>query len=51
MVRWPLAAVDRALCEGEPQGLIKLVLAPGLWFGLGGGELVGAHVIGSQASE
>ncbi|HLZ68994.1 MAG TPA: FAD-dependent oxidoreductase [Dehalococcoidia bacterium] len=51
VVRWPLAAVDRALCEGEPAGLIKLVLTPGIWFGLVGGELVGAHIIGTQAAE
>lgn len=51
VVRWPLASIDRALCEGAPQGLIKLVLTPGLWFGLGGGELVGAHIIGAQAGE
>lgn len=51
VVRWPLASVDRALCEGAPEGLIKLVLTPGLWLGLGGGELVGAHIIGNQAGE
>jgi pyruvate/2-oxoglutarate dehydrogenase complex dihydrolipoamide dehydrogenase (E3) component len=51
VVRWPLASVDRALCEGAPEGLIKLVLTPGLWLGLGGGELVGAHIIGAQAGE
>jgi pyruvate/2-oxoglutarate dehydrogenase complex dihydrolipoamide dehydrogenase (E3) component len=51
VVRWPLASVDRALCEGVPQGLIKLVLIPGLWYGIGGGELVGAHIIGRQAGE
>jgi pyruvate/2-oxoglutarate dehydrogenase complex dihydrolipoamide dehydrogenase (E3) component len=51
VVRWPLAAVDRALCEGAPEGLIKLVLTPGIWFGIGGGELVGAHIVGAHAGE
>lgn len=51
VVRWPLASIDRALCEGAPEGLIKLVLTPGIWRGIGGGELVGAHVIGNQAGE
>jgi pyruvate/2-oxoglutarate dehydrogenase complex dihydrolipoamide dehydrogenase (E3) component len=51
VVRWPLASIDRALCEGEPQGLVKLLIVPGLWLGLGGGELVGAHIIGPHAGE
>lgn len=51
VLRWPLAAVDRAVCEGATAGLIKLILVPGLWSGLGGGEIVGAHLIGRHAAE
>jgi pyruvate/2-oxoglutarate dehydrogenase complex dihydrolipoamide dehydrogenase (E3) component len=42
--RYEHAALDRGLCEGEPEGLTKLVLDPS-------GRLVGAHVVAPRAGE
>ncbi|HSU17699.1 mercuric reductase [Longimicrobium sp.] len=37
-------SLDRALCDGEPEGLTKLVLDPK-------GRIAGAHVVGPRAGE
>jgi len=37
-------SLDRALCDGEPDGLTKIVLDPR-------GRIVGAHVVGPRAGE
>jgi pyruvate/2-oxoglutarate dehydrogenase complex dihydrolipoamide dehydrogenase (E3) component len=42
--RYDHDALDRALCDGESEGLTKLVVDPK-------GRLVGAHVIGARAGE
>jgi dihydrolipoamide dehydrogenase len=43
--RFPLTASGRARAQGEPQGLIKLV------FGARYGELLGAAIVGPEATE
>ena len=51
-VRLPMARVDRARIMGAGPGLLKLVVAPRPLVGrLGGGRLVGAHVVGPRAGE
>lgn len=42
--RYAHDSLDRALCDGEPEGLTKLVVD-------GKGRLIGAHVIGPRAGE
>ncbi|HEX2091827.1 MAG TPA: FAD-dependent oxidoreductase [Longimicrobiaceae bacterium] len=42
--RYPHATLDRALCDGEAEGLTKLVTDPR-------GRLVGAHIVGARAGE
>jgi len=42
--RYDHDSLDRALCDGEPDGLTKVVLDPK-------GRLVGAHVVGPRAGE
>jgi pyruvate/2-oxoglutarate dehydrogenase complex dihydrolipoamide dehydrogenase (E3) component len=42
--RYDHDSLDRALCDGEPDGLTKLVLDPR-------GRVVGAHVVGPRAGE
>ncbi|HEV7590738.1 MAG TPA: mercuric reductase [Longimicrobium sp.] len=42
--RYDHDSLDRALCDGEPDGLTKLVLDPK-------GRIVGAHVVGPRAGE
>ncbi|HVG45931.1 MAG TPA: mercuric reductase [Longimicrobium sp.] len=42
--RYDHDSLDRALCDGEPDGLTKLVLDPK-------GRVVGAHVVGPRAGE
>lgn len=42
--RYAHDSLDRALCDGEPDGLTKLVLDPK-------GRLAGAHVVGPRAGE
>jgi pyruvate/2-oxoglutarate dehydrogenase complex dihydrolipoamide dehydrogenase (E3) component len=37
--------------DGEADGLIKVLLAPGWTRGRLGGEVVGAHVVGARAGE
>jgi len=51
VLRWPFNKIDRALCEGEPEGLIKLITAPGWLRGRLGGEIVGVHILGERAGE
>ena len=52
IVRFPMSRVDRARILGEAEGLIKLVVAPRRLVGrLGGGEIVGAHIVGPRAGE
>jgi pyruvate/2-oxoglutarate dehydrogenase complex dihydrolipoamide dehydrogenase (E3) component len=48
----PYSAVDRAVIRREPRGLIKLVTGRKPLLGhVGGGELLGAHLIGPGAGE
>jgi pyruvate/2-oxoglutarate dehydrogenase complex dihydrolipoamide dehydrogenase (E3) component len=42
--RYAHDSLDRAVCDGEPEGLTKLVTDPK-------GRLVGAHVVGPRAGE
>lgn len=42
--RYEHDSLDRALCDGEPEGLTKMVLDPK-------GRIVGAHVVGPRAGE
>ncbi|MFI5265948.1 MAG: dihydrolipoyl dehydrogenase family protein [Chloroflexota bacterium] len=51
VLRWPFNKIDRALCEGEPEGLIKVITAPGWMRGRVGGEIVGVHILGERAGE
>jgi pyruvate/2-oxoglutarate dehydrogenase complex dihydrolipoamide dehydrogenase (E3) component len=52
VVRFPISRVDRARILGQPRGLIKLVTGGRRLVGrLGGGELLGAHVVGPHAGE
>lgn len=52
VVRLPMSRVDRARILGEGKGLIKLIVAPRRLVGrIGGGEIVGAHIVGPRAGE
>jgi pyruvate/2-oxoglutarate dehydrogenase complex dihydrolipoamide dehydrogenase (E3) component len=51
VLRWPFGKIDRALCEGDPEGLIKVITAPGWLRGALGGEIVGVHILGARAGE
>ncbi len=52
VVRFPMSRVDRARMLGEPVGFIKLLVARRrVLRGLGGGEIVGAHIVGRDAGE
>jgi len=52
VLRWPWTRVDRAMTMGETEGLIKIILAPKpLTRMLGGGNIVGAHIIGPHAGD
>jgi pyruvate/2-oxoglutarate dehydrogenase complex dihydrolipoamide dehydrogenase (E3) component len=44
ILRWPLSENDRAVAEGRPEGLVKLVAAPR-------GQLLGASVLGARAGD
>src|SRR6185437_3225826 len=48
---WPFRHVDRAVTIGEQEGFIKIITRPGLLRGLGGGEVVGAQIVGPEAGE
>lgn len=51
ILRFPYSALDRAITDGDVNGLIKVLLAPGWTHGKLGGSVVGAHVCGEHASE
>jgi pyruvate/2-oxoglutarate dehydrogenase complex dihydrolipoamide dehydrogenase (E3) component len=52
VARLPFTAVDRAVIAGEAEGLIKIITTGRPLIGhAGGGEVVGAHVIGPGAGE
>jgi pyruvate/2-oxoglutarate dehydrogenase complex dihydrolipoamide dehydrogenase (E3) component len=51
VLRFPYSSLDRAITDGESDGLIKVLLAPGWTRGKLGGSVVGAHVCGERASE
>lgn len=51
VLRLPFDKIDRALCESESEGVIKLLIAPGWMRGKFGGEIVGAHILGRSAGE
>jgi len=51
VLRFPYEHIDRAVTEGQTNGLIKVLLAPGWMRGLLGGEIVGAHIVGANAGE
>lgn len=51
VLTWPFRRVDRALTLGRTEGFISLVVAPGWLRSLGGGEVVGAQVVGPEAGE
>lgn len=44
VLRWPFRENDRAVAEGQPEGLVKLVLSPR-------GRLLGASILGPHAGE
>ena len=44
VLRWPLSENDRAIAEGRPEGLVKLVVGKG-------GRLLGAGVLAPRAGE
>ena len=52
VLRFPMGRVDRARMSGDPRGFIKLITAGRRVIGrVGGGVLVGAHVVGPHAGE
>ena len=53
VVALPYTAIDRAVIERQPQGLIKVIVGkkPLIGYALGEGEVVGAHLIGPLAGE
>lgn len=52
VVRFPMSRVDRARILDEAEGLIKLIVARRRLVGnVGGGEIVGAHIVGPRAGE
>ncbi len=52
VLRFPMSRVDRARMLGEPKGFIKLITARRRVVGrMGGGMLVGAHIVGPHAGE
>jgi pyruvate/2-oxoglutarate dehydrogenase complex dihydrolipoamide dehydrogenase (E3) component len=52
VIRFPMSRVDRARMLGEPVGFIKLIITGRSVVGrLGGGEVVGAHIVGPHAGE
>lgn len=44
VTRWPLAKVDRAVTDGEPEGFIKVVHRPN-------GKILGVTIVGRNAAE
>ena len=52
VVRFPMTRVDRARMLGDATGFIKLLVGRRRVVGrLGGGEIVGAHIVGRDAGE
>ena len=52
VIRFPMSRVDRARILGETEGFIRLIVAGRRFVGrLGGGEIVGAHIVGPRAGE
>lgn len=51
ILRFPYHHLDRALTDGEDEGMIKVLLAPGWLRGRLGGEIVGAQIAGDRAGE
>jgi len=53
IVRLPYTAIDRAVIERQPCGLIKVIVGkkPVIGYALGGGEILGAHLVGPLAGE
>lgn len=52
VIRFPMSRVDRARILGETDGFIRLIVASRRLLGsLGGGEIVGAHIVGPRAGE
>ncbi|GAC1643214.1 MAG: FAD-dependent oxidoreductase [Chloroflexota bacterium] len=53
VVELPYTAVDRAIIEHKPQGLIKIIVGkkPVMGYAFGGGEVLGAHLLGPGAGE
>lgn len=53
VVTLPYTAIDRAVIERQPQGLIKVIVGkkPLIGYALGEGEVLGAHIIGALAGE
>lgn len=52
VVRLPYGAIDRAVIDGDAEGMIKVVVGRKPILGwTGGGEILGAHLIGAHAGE
>jgi pyruvate/2-oxoglutarate dehydrogenase complex dihydrolipoamide dehydrogenase (E3) component len=53
VVTLPYTAIDRAVIERQPRGLIKVIVGkkPLIGYALGEGEVIGAHLIGPLAGE
>jgi len=53
IVTLPFTAIDRAVIERQTQGLIKVIVGkkPVIGYTLGGGEVLGAHLVGPLAGE
>lgn len=53
VVTLPYTAIDRAIIERQPRGLIKVIVGrkPLIGYALGEGEVIGAHLIGPLAGE
>lgn len=52
VVHFPMSRVDRARILGETDGFIRLIVAGRRVLGrAGGGEIVGAHIVGPRAGE
>lgn len=51
VLRFPYDRLDRAIIDGEDDGEIVVLLKPGWTGGRAGGEVAGAHIIGTRADE
>lgn len=51
VLRLPFGEIDRAVTDGEEDGLITIILKPGWTRGRLGGEIAGAHIIGARAGD